>query len=396
MSVESASPSTPFLLRVAENLDPRVVLPALLLTGVGLTSLASTRSDLVGTQLSGVVVGIAAATALMLLPYKTVMQLAWPAWIASILLLAMVWAPGIGVSAKGASRWIRLGSVQVQPSEFAKVAQVLMLARYVRFRQDHKTFRGLFTPFALTLVPFLLVVKEPDLGSAMLLVPTLFAILWAAGARTRHLLAVVVMGIASLPVVYEFLHDYQRTRVHTFVNAAAVSVGFDRKPFASPDETPADLQKARDAAHQTRRAELAVAAGGLLGAGWGEGRMNVGNKVPEDWTDFIYVVHAEEWGFAGTVVLVGLYALLFFSLASLAQECRDPAARLMCVGVLASLGFQTCVNLLMTLQLAPVTGVPLPFLSYGRSAMLSAWLLLGLALHAKAREPHVFTRADFD
>lgn len=397
MSAERASPAVPALLRFAEHADPRVLVPAFGLTLIGLVSLASTKPELVATQVSGIVVGAAAALALVLLPYRTVMRLAWPAWICAILLLVLVWVPGIGVSAKGASRWIRFGSVQIQPSEFAKAAQVLLLARYVRFRDDHRTAKGLVMPFLLTIVPFLLVAAEPDLGSAMILVPTLFAMLWVAGARTRHLVAVVVMGVVSLPVLYGVLADYQRQRVDAYVHELRESVGLaaPRPATLTREEQIAETirkRRLRDSKLQTERAEVAVASGGVLGQGWGDGPMNVSNRVPEDWTDFIFVVHAEEWGFAGVTALVAAYLLFFFGLTSLAQETREPAARMLCVGALVSLGAQTCLNLMMTLHLAPVTGVPLPFLTYGRSSMVSAWLLTGLAMHARARAPRVFTR----
>lgn len=390
MSAEGLAPSSASgALRVLARTDLRVVLPALLLTATGLAAIGSTRPDLLGTQLSGVVVGVAAALVLVLLPYRTVLALAWPLWLLAVALLVAVLIPGVGAEINGARRWLRLGGAQLQPSELAKAAHVLLLARYVRFRQDHKTFRGLFVPFALTLVPVLLIVREPDLGTALLLVPSLFAVLWAAGARTKHLLLVVAFAGASVPLVYANLEPYQQRRVQAF--AATFGLG-----DAAAPATPAEAQRLRNMAYQGDRAELAIAAGGLTGQGWREGRMNLGDKVPEDWTDFIFTVHAEEWGFLGSAALVLLYGLFFFSLASLAQECREPAARLLCVGVLVTLGCQTCVNLLMTMKLAPVTGVPLPFLTYGRSAMLSAWLLTGLALHARAREPHVFTTGDFE
>jgi rod shape determining protein RodA len=388
LTTDTLAPATG-VLRIAERTDLRVLVPALLLTGAGLAAIGSTRPDLLGTQLSGVVVGVAAALALVLLPYRTVIALAWPLWLLSVTLLLAVLIPGVGQEVNGARRWLRLGGMQIQPSELAKAAHVLLLARYVRFRQDYKTFRGLFVPFALTLVPALLVLREPDLGTALLLVPSLFAVLWAAGARTRHLLLVVGFAAASLPLVYVNLEAYQQRRVDTFLATF-------RSDQARAPADAAEAQSRRNMAYQGDRAELAIAAGGLTGQGWGEGRMNLGNKVPEDWTDFIFTVHAEEWGFAGSAALVLLYGLFFFALASVAQECREPAARLLCVGALVTLACQTCVNLLMTMKLAPVTGVPLPFLSYGRSAMLSAWLLTGLALHAKAREPHVFTTADFE
>jgi rod shape determining protein RodA len=372
----------------ARRLDVRVLAPALLLSALGIASLASTRPDLVGTQLSGLAVGISMAVALTLLPYRAVMGGAWPVWIGSLLLLCVVLIPGVGHGAKGAHRWLRVGDVQFQPSEFAKAAHVLLLARYIRFRQDHKSLKGLFTPFVLTLVPALLIAREPDLGTALLFVPVLFVMLWVAGARTRHLGAVVALGIASLPLVYLTLRPYQLQRVHTFLPFLA--------PTGAGDAAAAARAHALDGGYQVEQSLTAIASGGLAGQGWGEGPMNLADRVPEDWTDFIFVVHAEEWGLLGVTLLVAAWAALLAGLAMLARECRDPAARLICVGALALLAVQASVNMMMTMGLAPVTGVPLPFLSYGRSAMLSAWLLVGLALHARAREPHVFTSSDFD
>lgn len=387
MSLDGTLPRAPSLADGLRRLDPRVVVPALLLTGLGLSALASTRPDLVGTQLSGLAVAVAAAGALVLLPYRVVMASAVPLYLAALALLALTLVPGIGHGAKGARRWIGFGGVQFQPSEFAKVAHLLLLATYIRFRRDHRTFRGLFVPFLLTLVPSLLVFLEPDLGTALLFVPCLFTMLWTAGARTRHLVTVVVFGVLSLPAFYPAMKPYQRSRLHTFLPLLDDVVGKVEDDGKAPPGS--------DGYH-VKQAIVAVAGGRVTGQGWAEGRMNLSRGVPEDWTDFIFVVHAEEWGFVGVALVGGLWAALLLGLASLAREIREPAGKLLCVGAMTSLGVQGSLNMLMNLGAAPVTGVPLPFFSYGRSAMLSAWLLLGLALHARAREPRTFARGDFD
>ena len=233
-----------------------------------------------------------------------------------------------------------------------------------------------------SLVPMALILKEPDLGTSLLFVPLLFATLWVSGARTKHLALVVGFGVASLPLLYSSLPDdhYQKARVHAFL------------PFLAP-EGPAAR---KPDTFQRDEALVAGAGGGITGQGWGEGAQNTMARVPFDWTDLIFVVHAEEWGLAGVVVLLGLWGALLAGLASLAAGMREPAGRLLCVGAMVVLGTQASVNMAMTMGLAPITGVPLPFLSYGGSAMLTSWLLLALALNAKAREPVVFTRADFD
>ncbi len=374
----SASASSP--LALARRLDLRVVVPALLLFALGLVSIASAKPDVFATQVRWGLVALALLGVVLLVPYRRLLDLAWPAYALSIALLVAVMF--IGVERNGARRWLQLGPVGFQPSEFAKVAQVLVLARYIRFRRDQRTFKGLFVPFVLTLVPMALILKEPDLGTSLLFVPLLFATLWVSGARTKHLALVVGFGVASLPLLYSSLPDdhYQKARVHAFL------------PFLAP-EGPAAR---KPDTFQRDEALVAVAGGGITGQGWGEGAQNTMDRVPFDWTDFIFVVHAEEWGLAGVVVLLGLWGALLAGLASLAAGMREPAGRLLCVGAMVVLGTQASVNMAMTMGLAPITGVPLPFLSYGGSAMLTSWLLLALALNAKAREPVVFTRADFD
>jgi cell division protein FtsW (lipid II flippase) len=315
-----------------------------------------------------------------LLPYRRLLDLAWPVWTAAMLLLVAVLV--VGDMRNGARRWIQLGPIGFQPSEFAKVAHVLVLARYIRFRRDHRTFKGLFVPFLITLVPMALVLMEPDLGTATMFVPVLFASLWVAGARTRHLLAVVGLGIASLPLLYFAMPSdhYQKQRLHAFLPVLATAEGRTRKPDTLQRDT----------------AIAAVAAGGATGRSSEAEETPRHDRVPESWTDFAFVVHAENWGFFGVALLLGLWTALLSGLSLCASEIKEPAGRLLCVGAMVLLGTQAGVNMAMTMGLLPITGVPLPFVSYGGSAMLAAWMLLGLALNAKARQPMVFSVRDFD
>lgn len=387
MSADSAAFGGPSILAAARRLDLRVLVPALVLSALGLCALGATRDDLVAAQVSGLVAGLVAAACVVMLPYRLVQALAWPAYILSLLLLCVVLVPGVGHGAKGAQRWIAFAGVQFQPSEIAKAAHVLVLASYIRFRRDHRTFKGLFVPFLLTFVPLLLIFLEPDLGTALMFVPCLFATLWAAGARTRHLGLVVLFAVASLPALYPALEPYQKSRLHTFVPLLDT--------FPGPVETPDGPPPGSDG-YQVKQSVVAVAGGGVLGQGWAEGRMNTSGAVPEDWTDFIFVVHAEEWGLLGVGLLVLAWGGLLAGMAAVARDVHEPAAKLVCVGAMTSLGIQAGLNMLMTMGAAPVTGVPLPFCSYGRSAMLGAWLLVGLVLHVRAREPRTFARGDFD
>jgi len=387
MTSDVAAPRTNGPLDLVRRLDARVVVPALLLVAAGVWSIAAANADVVGQQVRWCAVGVAAACALTVVPYRRILDLAWPVWGASIAMLVAVLV--FGQTRNGARRWLEFGHVGLQPSEFAKVAQVLVLARYIRFRKDHRTFQGLFVPFLITLVPMALVLMEPDLGTAAMFVPVLFATLWAAGARTKHLAAVVALGVASLPVLYFSLpvEHYQRQRVDAFL---APVLGAPKK--SAKDAAPT---KKLDT-FQRDEAVAAVAQGGTFGHAATQESPPQFERVPEAWTDFVFVVHADEHGFVGVLVLLALWTALLAGLGSLAVELKEPAARLFAVGAMALLGAQAVVNIAMTMGVFPVTGVPLPFVSYGGSSMLASWLLLALVLNAKARRPLVFSAGDFD
>ncbi len=395
MTGDLAGPRTGGPLDLVRKLDVRVVVPVLFLVGIGLWSISAARPAFAAAQLRWCGVGFAATCAVLLIPYRRLLDLAWPAWIVSIGMLAAVLV--FGESRNGAVRWLQFGPVGLQPSEFAKVAQVLVLARYIRFRRDHRTFKGLFVPFLITFVPMALVMMEPDLGTAAMFVPVLFAMLWAAGARTRHLLVVVAFGIAALPALYHSMPQghYQRKRVDVFV--ASFLPKPDGRPSAPKigDATPKDAPRKHDT-FQRDEAVATVASGGLTGHSRAVDEPAQYERVPESWTDFVFVVHAEEWGLAGVLLLIGLWTALLGGFAMVASELKEPAGRLVCVGALVLLGTQAVVNMAMTMGSFPITGVPLPFVSYGGSSMLASWLLVAVVLHAKARQPVVFSVGDFD
>jgi rod shape determining protein RodA len=334
-------------------------------------------------QLQWYAVGVFASVLVLLVPYRAVLDRAYLVFAASLLLLLAVFA--VGKSVKGAQRWIEIGSASIQPSEFAKIALVVVLARYIRFRDDQKTLRGLAIPFLLAAIPVALILRQPDLGTALLFIPVLAGVLYASGARPRHLGLVAAMGIAFAPVVYfAALKPYQRERVKTFL---ALTGGSEADPDAE--------RLRRQEGWQAHQARLAVASGGLAGLGYGEGPQNRSGAVPEHQTDFIFTVLAEEFGFLGTLVMVAVYGALFVGLGGIARRTRDPAGKLLVTGVIALLGVQAFVNLAMTVGLGPVTGVPLPFLSYGGSTTLTSFVAVALALNVGARPGFDFGPSDF-
>ena len=339
--------------------------------------------DFARAQLTWYAAGTLVAFLVLMVPYRLLLDHAFALYGAGLLLLAAVFF--VGTSVNGAKRWIDLGPAMLQPSELMKLGVILVLARWIRFRDDRKTFLGLAVPFLLTAVPIALILRQPDLGTALLFVPVLMVVLFASGARPRHLGLVVAMAILCTPLLYAFaLKDYQRERVKTFLT------------FSSADSDPEARRMQRQEGWQTHQARLAVAAGGLGGAGWAEGLQNRAGAVPEHQTDFILTVLAEEGGFAGVCLLSVLYGVLFVSLAGIARRSRDPAGKLLVTGVIALLASQAYVNAAMVVGLGPVTGVPLPFLTYGGTTTLTSFTAVALALNVGARPGFDFGRSDFD
>ncbi len=346
------------------------------------------RGGFAAKQCQWYAAGALAAALVLLVPYRWLLDRAYLLYGAGLVLLLAVFF--VGSSIKGARRWIDLGPAMVQPSELVKVGFLLALARYIRFRDDQRTLKGLALPFLLAAVPMALVLRQPDLGTALIFVPVLFAVLFAAGARPRHLGLVVAMGAAFAPVVYFVaLRDYQRERVRTFL------VLHSGAPQEGTGEEREYRALVRQEGWQAEQSRLAVASGGLLGLGLTRGPQNRAGAVPEHQTDFIFTVLAEEFGFAGVALLAALLGMLFLALGGIALRCRDPAGKLLVTGVIVLLAAQSFVNLAMTVGLGPITGVPLPFLSYGGSTTVTSFVAVALALNVGARPGFDFGPTDF-
>ncbi len=266
-------------------------------------------------------------------------------------------------------RWIRFALFDVQPSELMKLAVILGLARYLRYREDQRQLRGLALPYLLTVVPMGLVLLQPDLGTSLMFPPVLLALLFVAGAKRRYLAVTVVLGIAALPTAY-FLHqrstvsilrDYQMRRLTAYFEQGDPAV------------------RNREAYHLDQ-SEVALGNGGLFGRGYGEGSQNTLDHLPAKHTDFIFSVIGEEWGFVGAVVVVLLFLLLVLLCLRVAIFTKDPFGRLVAAGVGVVFAAQSFQNIGMAMGLTPITGLPLPFVSYGGSSLVSSFLALGFVL----------------
>jgi len=318
------------------------------------------------------IIGLGVLGLVVLPDYRALDRWAYRLYAASLVLLVAVLflAPSIN----GAQRWFDLGFITLQPSEIAKVSVILALARYLKFRSSQRRAAGLIVPFAIVLVPALLIVKEPDLGTALMLPPILFVMLYVAGARPLHLALVIALGAATAPVIYRFaLHDYQRERIVAYFHQG-------------------DPEYMRDEAFHYEKSKRAVAIGGIFGEGLGNGRKD----VPVRSSDFIFACIGEEWGLVGATAVLGLYLLLILFCAELAMRTREPFGRLVVIGVAANIGFQVITNAGMTVGLMPIAGLTLPLISNGGSSLLATLAGIGLILNVALRHVIVLARDRFD
>ncbi len=353
---------------------------AVLLVALGLAAIARAETLAGGTgrhllrQVVWAAVCGLAMFAASLPNYRRLIRYSYAVLLMALLLLVVVfWFPPIN----GARRWIRLGPVGLQPSEFAKLACVVGLARYLMFRESYRRLWGLCIPLGLVMVPLLLVLKEPDLGTALVFLPVMFAMLFAAGARKRHLALLVVMAVALSPVVWSQMSREQKSRV----TALAEQTG--------PGEHPTD-----DGYH-LHQAKLQMAVGGWTGSLFDANSADDVCFVPEPHTDSIAVVLGERLGVVGWTLMLGLFLLLAWRTLAIAEQTREPFGRLVAVGIAALIGTQVAINTAMFVGLLPITGLALPLLSYGGSSLLANALALGLVLNIAMRPGYEVTDEPF-
>ncbi|MGI9013560.1 MAG: FtsW/RodA/SpoVE family cell cycle protein [Phycisphaerales bacterium] len=356
---------------------------ALLLSLVGVMAIATTRPDLAMRQAVFLAVGMLAAAIVAIPHYAWARKLSYPLLITTIGLLIFVMIPFVPeflVRPKnGARRWINLGIMDFQPSEIAKIAFVLVLANYLRLHKNYRRLRGLIIPFVLTLVPMALILIEPDLGTSLLFVPTLFAMLIAAGAKLKHIALIVCIGLLCAPLMYPMLRPHQKDRILAMIG-----------------QLRDDPRYQDDIGFQAHQAATLVGAGGVAGVGAElAGHLIRFNSLPEEHNDMIFAVICLRWGMLGAVATVAAY--LFFILGGLltAAMCRDPFARLVAVGCVSVIAAQMTINIGMTIGLFPITGMTLPFVSYGGSSLLANWLMTGLLVGIAMRRPRFFEREPF-
>jgi len=342
--------------------------------------------------------GLGIGTALCLIDYRILARWSYVFYGGAILLLIAVLIPFIGSVRFGARRWIDLGVFQFQPSEFAKLAFILAQANFLsRPTEELRSPKVFWTAMAMMMAPFVLIMKEPDLGSALVLLPSGMAMLFVAGTPRKYLFrllsgvgllgAIFILNVLFSPPEWRFtLEDYQRRRL-------LVYFGVDYASSVS-GVSKAEVEQLRrqqfNDSHNVRQALISVGSGGLTGKGWRQGTQNALGYLPRAvaHNDFIFSVIAEEMGFMGSVLVLTLYGAVLFSGIRIASQARDRLGKLLAVGVVTLFFSHVFINVGMHIRLMPVTGVPLPLLSYGGSSVLSSLIAIGILqnvnIHRKA------------
>jgi len=314
-------------------------------------------------QLNWLAVGAVFLAIVIALSYQKFIDLAYLFYGINVILLALVLV--LGHTRLGAQRWFVIGSFAFQPSEFMKISLILALSNYVAQKKDAMERLGnLVVPSVLLAVPFLLVLMQPDLGTALILVPIFFSILFMGGARLKYLAGMMIAGLAGLPVFWHFLRDYQKQRLLVFMDPNIDPLG---------------------AGYTIIQSKIAVGSGGLTGKGWLNGTQNQLNFLPERHTDFIFSVIGEEWGFLGAAAIVLLYFFIVQRAFNIANLTSDRFGKLIATGVAVLLACQVVINISMTIGLMPVVGIPLPLVSYGGSSLLATLVAVGLLLNVGMR-----------
>jgi rod shape determining protein RodA len=358
--------------RLLLHFDWTVFWTVLLLAGIGLLSVMSASyggprkglDPLVIRQAVWIGIGTIAMVSAVLFDYRSLQTYAYPFYVLALGLLLAVEL--IGHSTGGSRRWINLGIFHLEPSELAKLAVVLVMVRY--FREEPPKggwkLRQMIIPAILLGVPVGLVLKQPDLGTALILVLITVTLVFVSGLNWRTMLVLGLVAVCAAPLSWHFLKPYQRQRLVSFINPQADPLG---------------------SGYHIIQSEIAIGAGGTWGKGFLKGTQARLNFLPEQSTDFIFAVFAEEFGMAGSIVLLLLYASLILRGAWIARHSRDRFGALLAVGLTSIVFWQVAINIGMATGMLPVVGITLPMVSYGGSSLIAMMAAMGLLISINAR-----------
>ncbi|HHU69106.1 MAG TPA: rod shape-determining protein RodA [Thermoanaerobacterales bacterium] len=314
-------------------------------------------------QLMWFAVGLAAMLVAISIDYRVIGKYVNIIYVINIIFLLVVFFAG--KSAKGATRWIMIGPFRFQPSEFAKIATILTLAKYIEKKEGNiNDIKELLLALLYVGFPIILIMKQPDLGSSMVLLAIFFVMMFAGGANIKLLSGLILSGVLLAPIAWFSLEGFQKKRILVFLNPNMDPLG---------------------AGYHVIQSKIAVGSGGLLGKGLYRGTQNQLQFLPEQHTDFIFSVLGEELGFIGGILLLVLYLFLILRMLNIASKSKDLYGMLIIVGVITMFTFHIFINIGMTIGIMPITGLPLPFMSYGGSSFITNMIAVGLVLNVGMR-----------
>lgn len=351
-------------LKQIKQLDYLMLFSALVLLGIGWFAVYSTSYeqrlatgiDYAQKQLMWICIAVAIFFVAVVIDYHFLLKISFIIYavILGLLLFVLIW----GELRYGARRWISIFGFSFQPSELAKLGIILVVSKYLVMDIDSRNkLRYIIVCGLVLMVPMMLILKQPDLGTALVFIPTIVVMLFVAGIAWKKLLVLGLVGIMSMPFTWFFLKAYQKKRLLSFVN---------------PEQDP------QGAGYSIIQSKIAVGSGGFLGKGWLSGTQNRLNFLPERHTDFIFSILGEEWGFVGAVIVLILFFLIIAAGFNIVRKAPDLSGRILAVGLITMFSVQVIINIGMTIGLMPVTGLPLPFISYGGTSLVTTMATLGL------------------
>lgn len=350
------------MLRWLKNIHWPFLLSFFALTGLGILFIHSAaqydESSVVSRQVFWVGIGFVLFFVMVRLSYRSFISTSYLLYSGAVLLLVCVLL--MGKTHLGAQRWLSLGPVSIQPSEFAKLATVFVLAHFLGSHQKWEgEFGTVLKAFLLMMIPVVLIMNQPDLGTALIFFPIIIFMLFVWGIRYRYFIFAALGALLGAPVLWGMLKAYQKKRLMVFLNPELDPLG---------------------SGYTALQSRIAIGSGGLFGKGYLQGTQGQLDFIPEHHTDFIICVIGEEWGFLGTLLVLALYAMLFKAIFQVIDSTTDLKAKLLATGILAILFSQVFINIGMSFGLMPITGLTLPLISYGGSSFLVTAISLGMIL----------------
>lgn len=358
--------------RLIKHIDYSLIFLVLVLCFLGLLVIYSTTQPKISNeedmqftkrQLLYILVGLFLCFIVATIDYHQLEKIAIPIYILAIIMLVYVLL--FGKTMGGSRRWIKVAGFDFQPSEFAKIALIIFLADFLSRQKDKlSNFLYFLLPFLFTGVLMLLITKQPDLGTAIVFLAIVLFMIYVAGIEWKYILMISLLLVASFPVLWSFLKDYQRKRIIFFLNPELDPLG---------------------AGYNIIQSKVAIGSGGLLGQGLFSGIQSQLKFLPAQHTDFVFAVIGEELGFFGALLLLSLFILLLWKGIKIAQEAPDLLGTFLATGVVAFMFFHIFINIGMVMGLVPATGLPLPFISYGGTFMITNFIGIGLLLNVHLR-----------